>query len=249
MPADGTEDDVATAALLLNCAGVQRHLFPKTYHIVVSKGFIAYLLFLTVFVFLPCKLQIAWKFAVVLHLHLHHSDASAAQDSEGKRQVAHRLLLTRVVPIESLIEIRIIRRRKCCDRQGRLCLYPSKCFWGYPTNFERNIIVVTDSCCNNYFFCVHEMEEFMADNWPAPNDLEDATDQKRKAKLRWSTQCTRPCSSRQSLTRLCELRQTEAAFAPTLKAAFQKVLSAAGSSPLRRDASDAQARKDVSLLK
>lgn len=29
----------------------------------------------------------------------------------------------------------------------RLCLYPSKCFWGYPTNFERNIIVVTDSCC------------------------------------------------------------------------------------------------------
>ena len=26
---------------------------------------------------------------------------------------------TRVVPIESLIEIRIIRRRKCCDRQGR----------------------------------------------------------------------------------------------------------------------------------
>ncbi|CAK9111687.1 unnamed protein product [Durusdinium trenchii] len=78
---------------------------------------------------------------------------------------------TRVVPIESLVEIRIIRRRTCCDRQSRMCLYPSKCFWGYPTNFERNIIVVTDSTCNNYFFCVHEMEDFMADNWPA-NDME-----------------------------------------------------------------------------
>lgn len=33
------------------------------------------------------------------------------------------------------------------------------------------------------------------------------------------------------------------------RAAFEKVLSAAGSSPLRRDGSEAQARKDVSLLK
>lgn len=199
MPADGTEDDVATAALLLNCAGVQRHLFPKTYHIVVSKGFIAYLLFLTVFVFAytiilyyapeqgSADLGVSFEHLLLFDL-VYCSICIFIILMQVPRKIVRendKLLIvfccrTRVVPIESLIEIRIIRRRKCCDRQGRLCLYPSKCFWGYPTNFERNIIVVTDSCCNNYFFCVHEMEEFMADNWPAPNDLEDATDQKRK---------------------------------------------------------------------
>eukprot|EP00439_Symbiodinium_sp_Y106_P033169 s4499_g3.t5 len=76
-------------------------------------------------------------------------------------------IVTRLVPIESLVEIRIVRRRRCCDKQGRLCIYPGKCFWGYPTSFDQNVIVVTDSCCNNYFFCLHDMEEFVLDNWPA----------------------------------------------------------------------------------
>ena len=38
--------------------------------------------------------------------------------------------------------------------------------------------------CNSALFLLQEKhEEFMADNWPAPNDLEDATDQKRKAEI------------------------------------------------------------------
>merc|ERR1711871_7765 len=69
------------------------------------------------------------------------------------------------------IEVRIVRRRrgknilKC--NEGLCCRYPSKCFWGYPTNFEKNIIVVTNTSCNNYFFSLHDMDDFIADNSPS----------------------------------------------------------------------------------
>ncbi|CAJ1367336.1 unnamed protein product [Effrenium voratum] len=184
------EDDVATASLLLNCAGVQRQVFPKTYNIRLSRGFAAYLVFLTFFVF---------SYTIVLYYTPERGPESGGISFEQlllfdvayscitlfiillqvPRRVVRendKLLImfccrTRSVLIESLIEIRVVRRQRCCQRR-RGWLYPGKCFWGYPTNFERNIIVVSDSRCNNYFFCVHEMEDFMLDNWPAP-DLPD----------------------------------------------------------------------------
>merc|ERR1712151_1127169 len=77
---------------------------------------------------------------------------------------------TRVVPIDNVIEIRIVRRakvgRRCCPKRTLCSVYPWKCFWGYPTNFSKGVIIVTNSHCNNYTFCLHEMDAFIAENWP-----------------------------------------------------------------------------------
>mmetsp|Transcript_63790 Transcript_63790/g.149540 ORF Transcript_63790/g.149540 Transcript_63790/m.149540 type:complete len:211 (-) Transcript_63790:188-820(-) len=186
MVAQSQEDDVATAALLLNSAGIQKNLFPKTYHIKLSKGFVAYLIFLTVFVFAYTLViyyapqsdseqrgvafehllffDVAYCGAILFFI-LMQVPRRVVRDNDSLKIVF--CCRTRLAPIESLVEIRIVRRRRCCDKQGRLCIYPGKCFWGYPTSFDQNVIVVTDSCCNNYFFCLHDMEEFVLDNWPA----------------------------------------------------------------------------------
>eukprot|EP00931_Biecheleriopsis_adriatica_P070303 TRINITY_DN44084_c0_g1_i1.p2 TRINITY_DN44084_c0_g1~~TRINITY_DN44084_c0_g1_i1.p2 ORF type:complete len:221 (+),score=39.66 TRINITY_DN44084_c0_g1_i1:81-743(+) len=195
---DEAEDEVATASLLLNCAGVQRNIFPKTYHTRVSRGFIAYLIFLTVFLLgytvfvyynpvgnddgtesgigIPLWYLLVFD---VSYLALLFGFIFSQVPRKVVRENGQILIVfccrTRVVPIESLVEIRIVRRRRnrCSRKECKLCLYPWKCFWGYPTNFDRNIIVVTDTTCNNYFFCLKEMEEFMADNWPEPDTVDD----------------------------------------------------------------------------
>uniref|UniRef100_A0A7S0AXA0 Uncharacterized protein n=1 Tax=Pyrodinium bahamense TaxID=73915 RepID=A0A7S0AXA0_9DINO len=177
-PADEDSDDVATAALLLNASGVLREVFPKTYHTRVTKGFALYLLSLTVFIFGYTIFASLWTESRVRLQIIGFDVAYTAflfafifcQVPLRVVRENHCLLMiyccgTRAIPIESIIEVRAVRRRTDCRGSFRL-KYPTKCFWGYPTNLERNIIVVTDTHCNNYFFCLKEMDEFIADNWP-----------------------------------------------------------------------------------
>mmetsp|Transcript_116422 Transcript_116422/g.340580 ORF Transcript_116422/g.340580 Transcript_116422/m.340580 type:complete len:208 (+) Transcript_116422:176-799(+) len=172
------EDDIATAALLRNASGVHRQLFPKTYHTRVTKGFALYLLFLTLFLFgYPfCVSQatgtpMAWPIIVVNIAYLGFIFAFIfCQVPLRVVREDERILMvyccgTSAIPIESVVEVRVVRRRRDCRGSFR-CQYRTKCFWGYPTNLDRNIIIVTTSRCNNYFFCLKELEEFVADNWP-----------------------------------------------------------------------------------
>eukprot|EP00933_Yihiella_yeosuensis_P073864 TRINITY_DN82644_c0_g1_i1.p1 TRINITY_DN82644_c0_g1~~TRINITY_DN82644_c0_g1_i1.p1 ORF type:complete len:217 (+),score=20.62 TRINITY_DN82644_c0_g1_i1:43-693(+) len=194
---DDEQDDIATAALLLNCAGVKKQIFPKTYNIRLSWGFCAYLVIITCFVF--CYTFFAYwisgqesdqsehlslEFLLIFDacylcvlFSLIFLQVPIKVIRENNRLLIVFCCRRREVPIESLIEIRIVkRRRKCCRGRNMCGLYPKKCFWGYPTNFDKNIIVVTDTTCNNYFLSLHEMEEFLADNWPEPESLGTAAE-------------------------------------------------------------------------
>ena len=51
-------------------------------------------------------------------------------------------------------------------------------------NSQSAKLVICCNCARASWPCYKKKhEEFMADNWPAPNDLEDTTDQKRKAEI------------------------------------------------------------------
>mmetsp|Transcript_99105 Transcript_99105/g.296144 ORF Transcript_99105/g.296144 Transcript_99105/m.296144 type:complete len:212 (+) Transcript_99105:123-758(+) len=178
MSLDEDLEKSATAALLLNASGVHRHLFPKTYHTRLTRGFGLHLLSLAVFLFgytaifthmnglsLPPELV---AFACVYLLFLFafiFCQVPLRVVRENDRILMVFCCRTRAIPIESVLEVRVVRMRKPCHGSFR-SHYPSKCFWGYPTNMERNVIIVTTTHCNNYYFCPKEMDEFITDNWP-----------------------------------------------------------------------------------
>mmetsp|Transcript_86788 Transcript_86788/g.230604 ORF Transcript_86788/g.230604 Transcript_86788/m.230604 type:complete len:206 (-) Transcript_86788:1-618(-) len=170
-------DDIATAALLLNASGVHRQVFPKTYHTRVTNGFALYLFLLSVFLFgytiVVCAMyETPWEWFILFDV-TYMSMVFAFIFCQVPRRVVRendRIMMvyccrTRIIPIESVVEVRVVRRRRDCRGSFR-CQYPTKCFWGYPTNLDRSIIVVTDTRCNNFFFSIKEMDEFIADNWP-----------------------------------------------------------------------------------
>lgn len=186
-------DEVATSSLLANAAGVRRQAFPKTYTVRLTWGFYGYLVIVTVMIF-GYTAAVAWYsggvftlaefgFVVLFDtayvafiLSFIFCQVPRTVIRENDRLVFAFCCRKRSVPISSIVEIRIVKRRKfkrgdCfqCHR-GLLCKYPTKCFWGYPTNFDRNIIVVSDTSCNNYLFSLIEMEDFVADNWPERDD-------------------------------------------------------------------------------
>lgn len=183
-------DSIASASLLLNASGVHRQVFPKTYHTRITKGFAMYIVLLTCFLF-GYTLSVSAAFDTPVRWEVIGFDFAYLACllafifcQVPKRVVREndRILMifccgTRAIPIESIKEVRAVRRRRDCRRSFRH-QYPTKCFWGYPTNLDRNIIIVTDTHCNNYFFSLKEMDEFIADNWP------DAQGSEASAELR-----------------------------------------------------------------
>jgi len=188
------EDEVLTAGLLRHSAGLERQAFPKTYHVRVTYGFFVYLFGLTAFIFgytgfmhyyhesqgrsfqkgmyVFVTLYLAFIFSIIAW------QVPRRVVREDDKILVHFFCRTRVVPIDSILEVRIARRRRLrsgaaggggSGRRRLTCLccrYPKKCIWGYPTNLDMNVVLVTKSCCNNYCFSLHEMDEFVADNAP-----------------------------------------------------------------------------------
>lgn len=181
LPPGSDEEAVITASLLRNSAGALRDAFPKTYHVRVTWGFYIYLACLTIGLFaysglyyLPGTVSVdpmiflfdaVYILCIMLMIFM---QVPRRVIRERERLLIVFCCRTRQVPIDSIVEIRVTgeRAQTGCSRRGMCCRYPLKCFWGYPTNFTSNIVVVTDTCCNNYAFSLHEMAEFMADNWP-----------------------------------------------------------------------------------
>lgn len=187
------EDCVFTASLLRNAAGVGKNLFPKTYKVKITAAFYFYVFVLTLFVigasiyeqfevygkFMPSIFVIDVAY-ILFMVGMIFWFVPRLVIRENERLVLVFWCRKWSVPIDSIIEIRIVRRRRGKNimrcKEGLCCRYPTKCFWGYPTNFDKNIIVVTNTSCNNYFFSLHDMEDFIADNSPT-NEMVPPTPQ------------------------------------------------------------------------
>lgn len=185
------EDEVLTAGLLRYSAGLERQVFPKTYNVRITWGFFMYLFGLTAFIFGYTGFMHYYHesqgrafqkgtyafvfFYLVFIFSIIFLQVPRRVVREDDKILIHFLCRTRVVPIDSIEFVRIARRRRVRSGNGQggrrirciCCQYPKKCIWGYPTNLDRNVVLVTTSCCNNYCFSLHEMDEFVADNAPA----------------------------------------------------------------------------------
>ncbi|CAE7301016.1 unnamed protein product [Symbiodinium pilosum] len=200
MAARSQEDDVATASLLLNSAGIAKHLFPKTYHVKLSKGFIAYLIFLTVFIFAYTLViyyapqrhseQIGVAFehllifdvaycGAILFLILMQVPRRVVRENESLLIVF--CCRTRVVRIESLVEIRLDVR-----------------------------------CCRMHVFA-HFIKEFVLDNWQY-HSLADLMRQLYETNLQAVSAAMRS-----------ETARAMAGASSFWQAAFEKVLTGAAS--------------------
>eukprot|EP00746_Dinoflagellata_sp_MGD_P004362 gnl/MRDRNA2_/MRDRNA2_108397_c0_seq1.p1 gnl/MRDRNA2_/MRDRNA2_108397_c0~~gnl/MRDRNA2_/MRDRNA2_108397_c0_seq1.p1 ORF type:complete len:217 (+),score=19.51 gnl/MRDRNA2_/MRDRNA2_108397_c0_seq1:139-789(+) len=177
------EDCVFTAPLLRNAAGVIQNIFPKTYRVKITTGFYLYVLVLTLMVIgasLYEQFDVYGKFVwdifvfdvayILFIVGMIFWFVPRLVIRENERLILVFWCRKWNVPLDSIIEVRIVRRRKGKNimkcKEGLCCRYPTKCFWGYPTNFDKNIVVVTDTTCNNYFFSLYDMEDFIADNSP-----------------------------------------------------------------------------------
>eukprot|EP00928_Gymnodinium_smaydae_P011377 TRINITY_DN14205_c1_g1_i1.p1 TRINITY_DN14205_c1_g1~~TRINITY_DN14205_c1_g1_i1.p1 ORF type:complete len:257 (-),score=34.53 TRINITY_DN14205_c1_g1_i1:31-687(-) len=185
------DDEVASASLLLNSSGVRRQIFPKSYRIKLTWGFYLYLFALTAFVFSYTAVLYAlgdgtvsplvFVFDAVYMIFLIAFifwQVPRTVIRENDRILVRFCCRTRAVPLDTVLEIRILHARKCTSAKdcckGLLCRYPTKFFWGYPTNFDRNVLLVTSTSCNNYIFSLHEMDEFVRDNWPEQEAADQA---------------------------------------------------------------------------
>lgn len=71
------------------------------------------------------------------------------------------------IPLDDLVEVRCIHMMSCTDMASMCSKYfGRKIFWGVATGWMKRLIIVTNSCCNNYQVSMtdHVMEEFLRDN-------------------------------------------------------------------------------------
>jgi hypothetical protein len=172
------EDLCMSSALLLDAPGVHKKTFPKSYKVKLTAGFYGFLTLLSVFLFGATAVAysrgevplVTFNLDLFVLLVLFGGIVTLVPRRvvrENTDLLVAFCFRTVRVPIESIDEVRIIRGKSLVTWSvPPLLSYGFKCFWGYPTDLGRSVIVVTDTAFSNFYFSLEDLDEFVADNCP-----------------------------------------------------------------------------------
>eukprot|EP00929_Paragymnodinium_shiwhaense_P039446 TRINITY_DN20701_c0_g1_i1.p1 TRINITY_DN20701_c0_g1~~TRINITY_DN20701_c0_g1_i1.p1 ORF type:complete len:221 (+),score=35.42 TRINITY_DN20701_c0_g1_i1:93-755(+) len=170
-----------SADCLQRSEGLDDQRFPKAYPVKISKGFLAYVAALAIFVLYstlihpviffgglhPQLLALDVVYFAAIFGYIFFSMPTAVV-REVDAIVIHFRFRKRVIPLKDIREIRIVHAMdfKAQTLGCKVC----KIVWGFPTRLDKTVFVMTHSCCNNYQLGLADMEDFLKDNRPKKDE-------------------------------------------------------------------------------